>query len=255
MPHVTVAALPDPSALWTEFVLARSVRDLAGVLDAVGGAGRGDAYVAAPPVRPYVEELRSPTLRLRVGLLTRDVSAGMPVDPECVAAVERTGTLLASMGHDVEDTHPPALDGVYARVGSRFTAAITVGRYMELRWLAEVAGRELTQDDLDQPIVTANDAAKVSALEYVQAGEAFESMARELRTWWDDGHDLLVTPTCRQPAWPLGSNGGARDAGTFPGAYSFSGQPVMSLPLHWTPEGLPVGVQLVAAYGREDLLF
>ncbi len=87
MPHVTPAEQPDPAGVWTEFVLARSVRDLAGVLDAVGGPGHGDGWGAPAPSRPYMEELRAPERPLRVGLLTRDVSTGMAVDPECVAAV------------------------------------------------------------------------------------------------------------------------------------------------------------------------
>jgi len=72
--------------------------------------------------------------------------------------------------------------------------------------------------------------------------------------WWASGYDLLVTPVLRQPPWPLGQRGGAADAGVFPAPFSFTGQPAMSLPLHWTPAGLPAGVQLVAAYGREDVL-
>ena len=58
----------------------------------------------------------------------------------------------------------------------------------------------------------------------------------------------------RQPPWLLGTRGGASDSGLFPHPFSFSGQPALSLPLHRTPDALPVGVQIVAAYGREDLL-
>ncbi len=254
MPHETPAEQPDPAGVWTEFVLARSVRDLAGVLDAVGGPGRGDPWVAPANAGPYIDELRPPERPLRVGLLTRDVSSGMPVDPACVAAVERTGALLAELGHEVEESHPPALDGMFD-LAPQFAVVSAVARYTQFRWLAKVAGRELTHADVDQPLITAEEAAKVSALRYVDAGAAFDRVARVMHEWWAEGHDLLVTPTLRQPAWPLGSTGGAVDAGTFPPPYSFSGQPAMSLPLHWTADGLPVGVQLVAAYGREDVLF
>jgi amidase len=256
MPHETPAAQPDPAGVWTQFVLARSVRDLAAVLDATHGPGRGGPWHAPAPVRAYAGELRPPAQPLRVGLLPRDVQSGLPVHAECVAAVERTGAALASMGHGVEESHPAALERLYMRPGGGFAEAITVARYAQLRWLARAIGRELTQDDLDTPLVSEPRANAVSALAYADAASALDRAARSMHAWWEDeGHDLLVTPTLRQPPWPLGSNGGAVDAGTFPGPFSFSGQPAMSLPLHWTAEGLPAGVQLVAAYGREDVLF
>jgi amidase len=70
----------------------------------------------------------------------------------------------------------------------------------------------------------------------------------------ESGYDLLITPTLRQPAWPLGQNGGAADSGVFPFPFSLTGQPALSLPLSWTDHSLPVGVQVVAAHGREDVL-
>src|SRR5262249_9483121 len=83
--------------------------------------------------------------------------------------------------------------------------------------------------------------------------------------WSDEGFDLLLTPTCAEPAPMLGEFRAPPDNPTAPrlraipfctfaAGFNTTGQPAISLPLHWTPEGLPVGVQLVAAYGREDLL-
>ena len=96
--------------------------------------------------------------------------------------------------------------------------------------------------------------APVSGTQLMDAINAIVREIQPVHDWWASGYDLLVTPTLRQPPWPLGLNGGAADAGVFPPAFSFTGQPAISLPLHWTPDGLPVGVQIVAAYGREDLL-
>ncbi len=129
---------PDPSGVWVDFVLARSIRDLAGVLDAVHGPEIGQPYVAPPPARPYVDELRPPDRPLRIGLMTRDVMSGMSVDPECVAAVERTGAVLAAMGHHVEEAHPPALDGLWLRTAKAFAVAGAVGRAGQVRWLASI---------------------------------------------------------------------------------------------------------------------
>jgi amidase len=135
-------------------------------------------------------------------------------------------------------------------------------RRSQMMWLAAVLGRELVADDLSIPIVTEEMAASVSAAEFVEAQETIAREMLALNSWWDDeGHDLLVTPVLRQPAWPLGSKGDVLDSGAFLAPYSFSGQPALSLPLHHGPrgtsgegEGLPVGVQIVAARGREDLL-
>ena len=102
---------------------------------------------------------------------------------------------------------------------------------------------------------TAAAASQYSAVDYVEATAELERLVRPIHDWWAEGNDILITPTLGQPPWPLGSTGGALDAGTFPGAFSLTGQPAMSLPLHWTPAGLPVGVQLIAAYAHEDLLF
>ena len=256
IPHVSPAGTPDALGVWTEFVLARSVRDLAGVLDTVCGVETGAAFTAPPPQQPYVRELAAPQSRLRIGIMTEDAMAKIPTHPECAAAVECTGRALASLGHDVEDTHPPALDGLFIRTASAIATFVASASHRQtaVRWLEAIAGRKLTQDDLEARFLDPDQ--KTYNDEEVAAAHA--TITREMSPmaeWWDIGHDLLVTPTLRQPAWPLGQTGGAADAGVFPPPWSFTGQPAMSLPLHWTPEGLPVGVQLVAAYGREDLLF
>ncbi len=252
VPNNTPFDLPDAGGVWADFVLARSVRDLAGVLDAVSAPQAG-ARFALPPERPYVEAIALPPRRLRVGILTKDVMAGIPVHAECVTAVEKTGKLLQSLGHNVDESHPAALHGLFLQL-SAMMALTLINRYLGLCALEKIAGRAITQGDVDEPIVTRAQAAKLSALDYIDAGETLNAAMRPIHDWWSGGYDILVTPTTRQPAWKLGSKGGAIDAGVFSPPFSFTGQPAVSLPLHMTPAGLPVGVQLVAAYGREDLL-
>jgi amidase len=104
-----------------------------------------------------------------------------------------------------------------------------------------------------------------SATRYVEAVENLQRFSRELAAWWQSGFDILVTPTLAEPPWPLGplgpGGGAAMEvlmrwtmASPFCMPFNTSGQPAISLPLSWNAAGLPIGVQLVAAYGREDVL-
>jgi amidase len=179
----------------------------------------------------------------------------MSIDPECVAAVERTGELLRALGHAVEESHPAALDGLFVRTAKAIGVLGGVARRAQVRWLAEIAGRELSAEDVDaESIATAAAAEGITEAEAAEAAETIRGAVAPIHKWWRGGYDLLVTPVLRQPPWPLGRTGGAADAGVFPGPFSFGGQPAMSLPLHWTASGLPVGVQLVGAVDRDDLL-
>jgi amidase len=246
VPCETPAGQPDALGVWAEFVLARSVRDLAGVLDTVA---------EARPGARYAESLASPPQRLRVGLLRRDVMTGMSIDPECVAAVERTGELLRALGHQVEESHPEALEGLFVRTAKAIGVLGGVARRAQVRWLAEIAGREISAEDVDaESMAMAAASEGITDAEAAEAAETIRRAVAPIHAWWRDGHDVLVTPVLRQPPWPLGRTGGAADAGVFPGPFSFSGQPAMSLPLHGTASGLPVGVQLVGAVGRDGLL-
>jgi amidase len=203
---------------------------------------------------PTTDEIIHPHGAVRVGLLTADVASGMPVDPECVAAVERAGSLLDKLGHRVEHAHPTALDGLIGRIFAALSVRIAASRPDSMHWLESIAGRPITPDDVEPALFA--EMTKPSTITHQQLADADALVAREIapiEQWWRDGHDLLITPTTRQPAWPLGV-ATAFDSGTFPFVWSLNGQPAMSVPLHWTPSELPVGVQIVAAPGRDDLL-
>ncbi len=253
VPTDTPSGEVDLLRVWTEFVLARSVRDLAGILDAVGGPADGESFASVRSAPPYRDAIGTPTGPLRVGLMRRDVITGMSTDAACVAAVERTGQSLASLGHHLELSHPPALDGLLLRIFPHVQALISVSR-SQPGWLSDMVGRDVTAADLDDPNAVAAEATPTSGARLTDAINAIVRETRPVRDWWASGHDILITPTLRQPPWPLGLTGGAVGAGVFPPAFSFSGQPALSLPLHWTPGGLPDDVHAVGAYGRDDVL-
>jgi amidase len=167
----------------------------------------------------------------------------------------------------VEVAHPPALDDP-AR-GEVFGRIWSVNAAAQLDAWGRALGRPLTDDDVE-PVtwLMASAGREVTAVAHVDAVNTMQVWSRALARWWTDdderAFDLLLTPTLGEPPVPLGTFhdpddtvAGIRRAGSFTPftpAFNMSGQPAISLPLHLTPEGLPVGVHLVAAYGREDLL-
>jgi amidase len=254
---------PDFGEYWGplthEFVLTRSVRDTAAVLDAVAGAAPGDPYTAPPPFRPYLDEVGSPTGQLRVGFRTETLE-GEASDPEVVRAVESAAQLLTELGHAVEPTAIPALDNGY---GGAFATVLSTAVARDVaRWSARL-GHDITGELEPANAFFASMGTQVSGLDYAGAIEDMQAWTRRVASWWVD-HDLLVVPTSPEPPIRLGvispantDPSAAAHMGrliTFCAPFDVTGQPAISLPLHWTDDGLPIGVQLVAAYGREDVL-
>jgi amidase len=246
-----------------EGFVTRSVRDTAALLDVVSGPMPGDPYIAPPPARPYASEVGVDPGRLRIGLMRRAPRDG-DVHADCIDAVTGAAGLLESLGHEVGEGYPEALDESEAVRGFLTVIASSTARALDA-W-GEKIGRELGQDDVEA--VTWAIAAMgrtLSAQQYLAAVELNHGLTRRIASFWEDGYDLLLTPTCAAPPPPLGHFAGTPDdpaAGlgravpysTFTSPFNVTGQPAISLPLHWNGEGLPVGIQLVAGYGREDLL-
>jgi len=127
-------------------------------------------------------------------------------------------------------------------------------------------GKPLTCEDVETTTwAIAELARELSAAAYLHTLQVLSLHTRRMAMWWENGFDLLVTPTLGGPPPRLGDLAASADdplellAKTFPlipftPPFNITGQPAMSLPLHWNAAGLPIGVQLVAAYGREDLL-
>jgi amidase len=254
-PVPTLFASPQSVA----HALTRSVRDSARLLDIASGPVPGDPYVITPPDRPYVDELDAEPGPLRVAFDTR-TPAGDEIHPDCVAAVEATASLLRDLGHTVVPAQPAyAVDDVLLVLRTFFglTAVARVDNRM-----AEL-GRELRDDDLE-PFTRAvyDNAQGILGSEVIVAMQALERAAHRVGAFFEE-HDLLVTATVAQPTPPLGlldvtdleammTNAGKYSAMT--GVFNVTGQPALSLPLARDADGMPIGVQLAAAFGREDLL-
>jgi amidase len=272
---------PDLGDLWGplthEGVITRSVRDTAAALDAVAGNALGDPYLAPPLSRPLADEVGADPGRLRIGFSTTIPGTGRDGHAECVSAVRATAALLEELGHVVDAGAPARLDDFDVTTGPLgLTVCVAIAREVE-RWSLRT-GDEIGSDDLEPSnAMLAEVGRTISGATWLALQEQLHLLARDLLSWWapgadpatggpsDAGFDLLVLPTIGILPPELGRAGGP-DADpatalavlteiTAPLApWNITGQPAVSLPLHWSAEGLPVGVQLVAATGREDLL-
>jgi amidase len=257
---------PEIGEMWAglafELVVTRSMRDTAAFLDAVAGPMPGDPYVAELPLRPFAQEVGASCRGLRVGLMTSSVA--VPVHPDCVAAVEATGRLLAKLGHHVEAAHPAALDD--PSMGDAGIRVIATNQARAIDMFEEQIGRTLGPDDMDSDnwAITL-EGRKVTGSQYLAAVETLHAWNRRMASFWSGGFDLLVTPTLPvppprlgeqtpDPAAPLAAWARAGALVTFTVPFNVTGQPAMSLPIQWNGDGLPIGVQLVSAFGREDVL-
>lgn len=251
------------SNLGVEHCVSRTVRDTARLLDATHGPGVGDSVIAPAPLRPFVEEVGADPGRLRIGILDHDPRQN-PIDGECAEAARAAGRMLDALGHHVEAAHPAVLAD--PSMAGRFMALWASNMAMGIASMSAQLGRELTADDVE-PVnwVQAEYARRATAVQLAEALAAVASFRRAVQRWWADGWDVLVTPTLGEPPVRIGEHDATPDdpmAGMrrsarfvpFTPTFNLTGQPAVSLPLHWSADGLPIGVQFVAAYGREDVL-
>ena len=247
----------------TEHVVTRSVRDTARVLDCAAGPMPGDPYFAPPPYAPFSDSLALAPPPLRIGWFTHNDHTPPEAHPEAARAVESTAKLLESLGHHVEDTHPAALDE--PDLGVLTSAAVAASVASDLDAMAAEVGVAPGEDDIEPATwAMAERGRALSAVEYLAILQGLHAYGRRLRAWWRDGpggngFDILITPTMAEPAPPIGEIKGAsveRIIRLVPYTMPFnvSGQPGIALPMHWSADGMPVGIQLIAQYGREELL-
>ena len=255
-----ISMAPEHGDYWNGFVcsfaLTRSVRDAAALLDAVSGSEPGDPYSAPPQREAYVDVLEEANRPLRIGLMLRSPDGARDCHADCVAAVTQTGKTLEALGHHVEISHPPAMDQ-HRRVFAGFNRVVSAWVARSLDEWGRVLGRPVREGDVEpSTLALAARGRETGAADYLSVVADLQSWSREMAGWWAGGFDLLVTPTLASPPLTLGSR--ARDVfaiATFTTQFNITGQPAISLPLAAGTAGLPMGVQLVAAANREDVLF
>ena len=148
-----------------------------------------------------------------------------------------------------------------------FSTVVAASVALDLAVWGEALGREIGPDDIEERNwMFASIGRAISAPDYLRAIHWQQGWTRRMAEWWrnspdDDGFDILVTPVLNGPppelGWlsdPVEGLQRVTDMMQFTAQFNVTGQPAISLPLWWTESGLPVGVQFVAPFGREDLL-
>ena len=278
---------PERGDLWqgaaVQHALTRSVRDSAALLDLSAGPDPGAPSYPPPPARPFLDEVSAHPGRLRIAYTTRPLLGGT-VDPECVAAVEDAVGLLRELGHELVEASPEVDGPAFSRAFFTLLCGETAA---EVAAGERLLGRKASARDFEVPTwALALLGRNLSAGAFVGAQRTLQAVSRGVAPFFA-AHDLLLTPTLSRPPVLLGalqSRGaeallmktlGRLNAGSmiqrlldltpavervyefipFTPVFNTTGQPAMSVPLYWTPSGLPVGVQLVARFADEATLF
>ena len=251
------------SGLAIELCVSRSVRDSAALLDAVAGADVGAPNVIASPARPFIDETSIPPGRLRIAWSAKAINdAG--VDGDVISGLERGVALLESLGHElIEDA--PVIDwpGYFDALVAIWSANLA----WAIKMMGTIMNRVPGSDNL-QRVTEAiyRHGMEVSATEFLTAQDTFNQANRAASALFED-YDVLLSPTLAKPPIKLGTldqNAEGVDAAewtrrvfewcAFTPLFNSTGQPAISLPLHWTDGGLPVGMQFAGRMNDEATL-
>ena len=278
---------PFAGEIWRGFsachALTRSVRDCAALLDATQGADVGAPYEIKAPQRPYLDEVGAAPGKLRIAYTASPLLA-RAVHPDCVAGVEATVALLEGLGHELVEAAPPI---EREPLILSFMKVIAGETRADVEASAGLVGRRLGFADFEAATYVVGLLGKSwSAGDYASAARHLQTWARGVGAFFAD-FDALLTPTLAAPPpligalKPTGAEAamlnvvGRLEAGWFlkltglaklllqkPLAFApytplfnVTGQPAISLPLHWNEAGLPIGMQFVSRWGDEATLF
>ena len=244
-----------------EHVVCHSVRDAARMLDCTHGPGLGDPYAAPPAPASFAAALGAKGRRLRIGYARTKVN-GDPLHPECAAAAEAAAKLCAQLGHTVEEASPP-LD--QEAMTMAFMALWTGGLALQVDYICAMTGQAPSLNNLEGLTYGLYQAGQqVTGPQVLGAQAALHGAGRAVAAW-HQSYDVWITPTLGLPPIangsfdltntnPLEAFAPMIDYVPFTALQNGTGQPAISLPLHWSADGLPVGVQFVGELGEKALL-
>jgi amidase len=246
--------VPDLDGLGVNGPIARTVADAALLLDVMAGNYPGDLYTPSPlpPGESFLGYASRPPGQLRIGRTRQSPVEGAEVHPDCVTAYEEASSLLASLGHEVEDIPSPFGPDVVP--------------FFEVLWYthALLAPVPPASEETLLPLTRylRGRGQAVSAQELIFAQAVLQAVTRVALTALNS-YDAVLSPTLAMPPVPVGYFDEVEPAENFErqkrftpftAVYNVSGQPAVNVPLHWTDEGLPIGVMLAGRMGGEGTL-
>ncbi|WP_433516712.1 amidase [Nonomuraea sp. CA-143628] len=245
--------IPDLAGLSTNGPLARTVADAAALLDVMAHNNPGDLYLAPPHEGTFLACAGRDPGRLRIARYARPVVPGADVHPDVLAAYEAAAATLAALGHEVVEIEPP--------FGPETVPQFTV------MWYAFACMHPVAENQVDllRPLTRRlrEHGFATPAPTFLQAQAALQLATRAALTV-TNAYDAVLTPTVTQPPRPVGWFEDVDDVeetfermkrfAAFPAIYNVTGQPAVNLPLHWTADGLPIGVMLAGRLGAEGTL-
>lgn len=259
---------PNASQIWEaccgEFVLTRSVRDSAFMLDEVAGQDVGAYFSTPPKERPFREEIERDPTPLRIAWSARG-PANFDTHPDCVAAVEQAAKLCAALGHHVEEACPILSTAQIDGLGEAFLAALAIETARDIDELGEQVGRRPGADDFEPAHWSfAEYGRSLSAVDGIRIRRTLHAVARAVGPFFE-AYDVYLSPTLGKPPVPLGEinpnipdwrdyYGVMFDFIPFTPLFNVTGSAGVSLPLMWNAAGLPIGCQFVTRMGRDGLL-
>ncbi len=242
--------------------VSRTVADTALMLDVIAGYETGDPYWAPPPSAPFIEAAGREPGRLRIAFATA-APGGIPVHEHCVAGVRETAEALDSLGHEVEEAAPAWDDDGYI---DNFLTIWIAGTAQQVKEIEQLSGKPAKPGNFEAlTLEMAATGSSYSAVEYLTALDYLRLLSRRIVALWDS-YDVLLTPTMAQPPLEIGALRQAEgepaitmlhnavDFVPFTPLFNATGQPAVSLPVSMSPQGLPIGVQLVGPPAGEELL-
>ena len=248
--------------LGVQHVVSRSVRDSAALLDVECQPQPGDPYFLAPPARPFVEEVGRDPGRLRIGFSTAALTWGTS-DPQCVRAVRETAALCEKLGHHVEEV---TLAANYQMMAVAVNVVVGSNIAALLEREAERRGSPIREDEVEKLTwLVYQEGRKAPSIRYAEAMHTIHTFTRSFMRPFANYNVILTSTNCRVP-YPLGfMNTNADDLMDYserlynfmPNTQPFNvaGLPAASVPLGWSDDGLPIGLQFAAKMGDEATLF
>ena len=246
-----------------EHAVTRSVRDSAALLDATCGPSAGDPYWAPPNARPYVQEVGADPGRLRIAVVTEDPTGGK-VHDDCVNAVRDVASLCDGLGHEIIEDVAVKFD--VQTVIPAFTAVYAAGNAWAIDGGGIMSGRTPSPEKFETLTWALYEMGHgIDAPQFLLSMTALQRATREITRSFED-YDVVLTPTVTEPPPLLGTFDSPQDNPLqglmraasfvpFTTVANFTGLPAMSVPLHWSADGLPIGTQFIGKFGDEATLF